>query len=303
MSLRNSIKSKGYELYCYLFANSIIGKYRRIKAKDHRVNLFDFNPELEKINRYNNSRYNLGDYLGFVVVEFMLEKRGLSLDSWVSKRKHMNSIGSNIFSGYQRTTIWGSGVHHVLSDGPNDGLRFLHRSLFRKLDVRAVRGPMTREILQKYGHKCPEVYGDPAILMPFIYQPKVTETNEILVIPQYKTENRFRTEHPELKMITMNTNDYKSVIDAIASSKKVITSSLHAVILADCYGVPSVLYRGLSKKVDFKYLDYYASTGRKDIHIADTFEEASTMEPLPLPDLSSLQKGLMESFPYDLWDK
>lgn len=298
MNLKNRIKVTGRELYCYLFANSIIGKYHQIKAKDHRVNLFDFNPELENKSRYNNNRYNLGDYLGFVVVEFMLEKRGKELDSWVSRRKHMNSIGSNIFSGYQRSTIWGSGVHHVLTKS----FRFLHRYPFRKLDVRAVRGPLTRDILLQYGHKCPEVYGDPAILMPFIYQPKVTETNEILVIPQYRTENIFRTDHPELKMISMNTNDYKSVIDAIASSNKVITSSLHAVILADCYGVPSVLYRGLSKKVDFKYLDYYASTGRYDIHIADTFEEACTMEPLPLPDLSSLQKGIMESFPYDLWE-
>ena len=302
MSIIFRLKRLRHELYCYFFSNRIIGRYPQIKAKSNRVNLFDFHPELLTHTRYNNSRYNLGDYLGFVVVEYMLNKKGLSLDSKVSKRKHMNSVGSNIFSGYQNSTIWGSGVHHAPYKYDNR-IMFLNRSLFRRLDVRAVRGPLSREILLKYGHKCPEVYGDPAILMPFIYKPHVKEMNDILVIPQYRTEKEFRIGHPGLKMISMNTSDYATVIDAIASSKKVITSSLHAVILADAYGVPSVLYRGLHKKVDFKYLDYYASTGRNDIHIANTFEEACIMEPLPLPDLSSLQKGLMESFPYDLWEK
>lgn len=211
----------------------------------------------------------------------------------------MNSVGSNIFSSYQRTTIWGSGVHNK----PDFVVKLLHRPPFLKLDIRAVRGPLSRKVLLEYGHKCPEVYGDPAILMPFIYQPNVEKTNDVLVIPQYLTERKFRKEHPDLKIITMNTKDYKMVIDAIVSSDKVITSSLHAIILADAYGIPSVLYRGLNKRVDFKYLDYYQSTGRYDIHMADTFEEACQMDPLPLPDLSSLQRGIMDAFPYDLWEK
>lgn len=101
----------------------------------------------------------------------------------------------------------------------------------------------------------------------------------------------------------MNTNDYKSVIDQIVQSKLIISSSLHGVILADAYGVPSVWYRGLGKDIDFKYLDYYASTGRKPETIPTTVEEAMNTEPLPLPDLKPLQEGLLKSFPYDLWDK
>jgi pyruvyltransferase len=58
----------------------------------------------------------------------------------------------------------------------------------------------------------------------------------------------------------------------------------------------------LDKVKDFKYLDYYYSTGRKDIKIAESFEEALNMEPLKLPDLKPLQEGLMKSFPYDLWE-
>lgn len=294
---RNYFKLVCRQLYCYFFANRIIGKYPQVKAKGHRVNLFDYRPDLERRDCYNHSRYNVGDYLGFVVAEFMLEKKGLTLDSWVPKRKHMNSVGATIFSSYQTTTIWGTGVHHATGIF----LKQLHYYPLRRLDIRAVRGPLSREVLLKMGHKCPEVYGDPAVLMPLIYQPYVEKTDEILVISQLQKERKFREEHPNLNMISMNTDDYKAVIDAIASSKKVISSSLHGIILAEAYGVPAVFFRGLAKNVDFKYHDYYTSTGRYDVHLADTFEEACQMEPLPLPDHKPLQEALMASFPYDLW--
>lgn len=289
-------------IYTYIIADKIVAHYPNIKAKDHRVNLFDYHPELEKLNRYNNSRWNLGDYLGFVVTSYMLEKKGLSLDTWVKKRKHFSCIGSNVFSSFQHSTIWGAGILMLPTLRPYRLISFLYRYPFSKFDFRAVRGPLTREVVIKYGHQCPEVYGDPAILMPFIYQPKVEIKHDLLVIPQYVTEEDFRQNHPELFVVSMNTNDYKSVIDAIASSKKVITSSLHGIILAESYGVPAVFFRGLGKQIDFKYLDYYYSTNRHNIRIADTFEEALKMEPLQLPNLKPLQEELIKTFPYDLWE-
>lgn len=286
------------QLYCYFFANRIIAKYPQIKAKEHRVNLFDYRPDIVGCDCYNNSRYNLGEYLGFVVTEFMLEKKGLSLDSWVPRRKHMISVGATIFSAYQTTTIWGSGIHHA------EGifLKQLQYYPLRRLDIRAVRGPLTRQLLLKFGHKCPEVYGDPAVLMPLIYHPHVKKTNEILVIPQLQSERKFRAEHPDLNIVSMNTNDYKTVIEAIVASRIVIASSLHGIILAESYGVPAVMFRGLPKNADFKYFDYYASTGRYNVHMADTFEEACKLEPQPLPDLKPLQEAVMAAFPYDLWN-
>lgn len=291
------VKKILHHLYCYFFADWMIAQYPRVRAHNHRVNLYDYHPEFKDYKRFNNSRYNLGDSLGIVITQWMLKKRGLSIDSWVKKRKHFNCVGSNVFASYQNATIWGAGVHY------DRKYLFLLRYPFCRFDFRAVRGPLSRKKILEYGHKCPEVYGDPAILMPLIYNPKLEVVHELLVIPQFISEVDFRSKHPELYMVSMNTNDYKEVINAIVSSKKVITSSLHGIILADSYGVPSVFFRGLPPKADFKYLDYYYSTGRRNIKIADSFEEALKMEPLPLPDLKPLQEGLLRTFPYDLWEE
>ena len=296
--LYNKIKDAWWLFRIYFFADRIVAHYPELKAEEHRVNLFDYHPELEKLSRFNDLRWNLGDSLGFVITQYMLSQKDLSIDMEVKKRKHFNCVGSNVFSSFQHATVWGGGA---LCDPASKKHHFLFRYPFSKLDFRAVRGPLTRNLVMKYGHKCPEVYGDPAILMPLIYQPHIEIQHDVLVIPQYVTEVEFRENHPDLFVVSMNTDDYQYVIDAIASSKKVISSSLHGIILAEAYGVPAVFFRGLKNKIDFKYLDYYYSTNRYDVKIADSFEEASSMEPLPLPDLKPLQEGLINTFPYDLW--
>jgi pyruvyltransferase len=54
--------------------------------------------------------------------------------------------------------IWGSGVRE-----PDNPLPAIPRK------VLAVRGPLTRKYLISQGVECPEIYGDPALLLPKIY--------------------------------------------------------------------------------------------------------------------------------------
>lgn len=286
------------ELPYIIHANSINARYLDIPAKKNRVNIFQYHPERFGYNLCQNAPCNLGDSLGEVIIQFLLQKEGLSLDSPVNGTKHLYCVGTNIHGAYQSATIWGSGIYPPRSRVE----AMLQKISRRKLDVRAVRGPLTKKQLEKYGHKCPAVYGDPAILMPMIYNSRKEKKYEYLVIPQFIDENKFRMNHPNEPMVSMNTDDYKFVIDEIVSSKIVYTSSLHGIILAEAYGVPAVFFRSLPKYKDFKYLDYYFSTGRRDVKIAGSFEEALRMKPLPLPDLSGLRQGLLNTFPYDLWE-
>ena len=86
------------------------------------------------------------------------------------------------------------------------------------------------------------------------------------------------------------------------SSKKVISSSLHGIILAESYGVPAVfLNEGLNDEL-FKFYDWYYSTNRNDIVIATNIKEALSLEPMKLPDLDDMRRTIIEAFPYDLWE-
>ena len=170
MTIDMIIKKVLNETKSIINADDIILYFPNVKAKDHRVNLhvsdMKQNGHIPADDETRNP-YNLGDYLGLVVVNWMLERKGLSLDDYVEQKKHLLTIGSGAVKSYQNMTIWGSGVERQL---PQRFRRWFQKSWFRKLDIRAVRGPLSRNYLMKLGHKCPEVYGDPAILMPLMKQ-------------------------------------------------------------------------------------------------------------------------------------
>lgn len=164
-----NIKKAINEARCIIDRDNIILYFPNVKTKDHRVNLhvsdMKQNGDIPADDDTRNS-YNLGDYLGVIIVNWMLKKRELSLDDYVERKKHLITVGSGAIKSYQNMTVWGSGVMREIYVPMK---RFFQKSWLRKLDIRAVRGPMSRDYLMKLGHKCPEVYGDPAILMPLIY--------------------------------------------------------------------------------------------------------------------------------------
>lgn len=164
-----NIKKAISEAKSIINADNIILYFPNVKAKEHRVNLHVSDMKQKgDVDASDETRdaYNLGDYFGVIVVNWMLQRKGLSLDDYVENKKHLLTVGSGAVKSYQNMTVWGSGVEREL---PQRFRRFFQRSWYRKLDIRAVRGPKSREYLMRLGHKVPEVYGDPAILMPLIY--------------------------------------------------------------------------------------------------------------------------------------
>ena len=236
--------------------------------------------------RIPGQKQNVGDMLSVVVTDYMRSQLGLTEKA--GKKSHLYTIGSIIDGGYQDAVVWGSGL--LRGDK-----RYWWRCL-RKLDVRCVRGPQTRKTLLDNGYACPEVYGDPAILMPLIYPAKKSEkTYPCLVIPHYS----FTTE--AVYILSPMTADWRMFVDQILKAELVVSSSLHGIILAEAYGIPAILLNDHDMNL-FKYKDYYYSTGRYEFPVARTVEEAMTMTPAALPDLKSLQQGLINSFPKDLWN-
>lgn len=153
------------------------------------------------------------------------------------------------------------------------------------------------------GIECPEIYGDPAILMPLFYQPQVVKKRKYVIVPHY---NEWQKYHKDDNYLSTFTRDYKAFIDSICSAEVVVSSSLHGIILAEAYGIPAIMIENSSGNGNiFKYKDYYFSTGREKFIIAKTLEEALN-SPHNEPDrkhFAQMQNRLLEVFPVDLWDE
>lgn len=259
-----------------------------------------------KINQVNLEwvpNGNLGDELAPVIYSWMLERRNIKKDTKINHSVHLMTVGSMVGSWNFDAVIWGSGVHVFSNMNRIYSLRRM-----QNLDVRAVRGPITRNALRACGHECPEVYGDPVVLMPLIYTPdKVEKKYKTSFVLHYHADSQWRQEleqYIDLHSLEIGTDDYKYYIREMVSSEKIISSSLHGIILAEAYGIPAVFLNtgGYVDEALMKYYDWYYSTGRYSVKIARSLEEAFLMEPMPIPDLDKMQEGLLNSFPYDLWE-
>ncbi len=237
---------------------------------------------------------NFGDYLSLKIVERIVDSPvRYYRKKPKSREQKLLALGSIFYFAYDGDVIWGSGIN-----GKTLQKKYYE---FTHLDVRAVRGPLTRQFLQEnFKIDCPEVYGDPALLFPYLFpefRPKVSPTYEYIIIPHYKETALFpKTEYPN---VIYPTDPWYEVVEKILDSKFVISGSLHGVILAEAYGIPARYLRFTEREPMFKYQDYYSGTGRPNFRYATSIEEALEMGG-ESPFVCDLQK-LYESFPFDLW--
>lgn len=125
------------------------------------------------VNSWMNQRWNkikpnnIGDDINYHLIKALSGKPVVNLRSIYHKRiKIINylCIGSVVdWMTNSDTIIWGGGAMY----GKERAMKF------RPLKVCAVRGPLTRDYLLSQGVSCPEIYGDPALLLPLIYKSKV----------------------------------------------------------------------------------------------------------------------------------
>lgn len=230
---------------------------------------------------------NFGDDLSRVIVERILA-RSVRFKSLNSNEKLLIAAGSILHFARNGDVIWGSGFR----ENPLSENRFSH------LDVRAVRGPRTREFLLKMGIDCPEVYGDPAVLMGYLF-PEFKKEDPIydyIIIPNVSEISCFAN----YKNIVLPTLPWNEIVKKMMQSRLVISSSLHGIIVAESFGVPARLLKMTWIEPLLKYQDYYESTGRPNFHYATSVQEALQMggeEPSRI-DINPL----IESFPWDYFE-
>lgn len=245
----------------YVFDKNFFVPIKKIVLIEKLVNssLIIFNNQY-RVGRWYNSKENWGDGINPVLVQDLYGKKMIHSNTVYNffKLPVYSCVGSiiNVFPKNKKIIIWGSGVAN-----PDLPLKFIPK------DVRAVRGPLTLDYLKKNGVNCNPVFGDPVLLLKRIYNP----TNAIKKY-KYGIICHYEDITPELEKGIVNdetilkiniiqdlTNPYL-IIDQILSCEKIVSSSLHGLILADLYEVPnSWIFIKNFEKSTFKFFDYYQS--------------------------------------------
>lgn len=244
-----------------------------------------WNPERTDAGGRTSPVSNFGDLLGPMLVQRVVETESIRFAPSESRR--LLSVGSVMHFASPGDAVWGTGVNGKIGT----------QALPPSLDVRAVRGPLTRAVLTARGIHTPQVFGDPALLLPHLWPELELTTrpkrHQLIVVPNLNEATRFPVE-----LVRSPIGDPWAIIDDLAASEFVTGTSLHALVVADALGIPS---RPVVPENEnpFKYVDYYAGTGRSRITFARTIQEAIELGPVPLPSFDP--ERLLAAFPFDLW--
>lgn len=206
---------------------------------------------------------NWGDDINYWFLNEIAEEKIVSYD-WSLRTKllhkpYVMGIGSILtMFDIDNSIVWGSGILHE------------ERAFIGKpKEVRAVRGPLTRQKLLEQGIDCPEVYGDPALLLPMYYQPQVQKKYKLGVIQQYSSINNplldgIRYDADVLIIDIAHYDHWLDFVDQICQCETIISSSLHGLIISEAYQIPNVwtYIKGDNPESLFKYHDFFLSLGQ-----------------------------------------
>lgn len=233
--------------------------------------------------------HNFGDDINF---SFLKELTGKQHKKYNKNDKKINYsfIGSILFDEYidDFTEIWGSGFlyEHNLKNKPHK--------------VYAVRGPKTRDYLLNLNIDCPEIYGDPALLIPYYYQPYVMKKYKLGIIPHHshiKSDilNKFKDNEDILIIDFTKYNDWKDIIKEILECEFIVSESLHGLIISEAYRIPNI-WISIGKNIgqNFKFEDFFLSI-HKPLYDSYLVTEETTED-----DLFKLKDNYDSTFDIDL---
>ncbi|MFD4957920.1 polysaccharide pyruvyl transferase family protein [Microbacterium sp. NPDC058389] len=267
------------------------------------VEVIHWNPRRNRIPVLRRYRVgprvgNFGDLIGPLVVAAIRRREAIGAGG---DGRRLLAVGSILHLARDGDVIWGTGVNGKIAVSQ-------HR--FTTLDVRAVRGPLTRAWLRdEKGIDAPAVYGDPALLLklvrPDLFADDPGPRRPLTIVPNLNDHARMSAHAATIDP----RRPVHEVVRAIRASEVVVASSLHGILVAELAGVPVVplASRGdgpLGPEPLFKYEDYFSGTGRPLPEFAPDLETAiEQAAAAPAPDLhvAPIADRLMAAFPRDVW--
>ena len=224
-----------------------------------------------------------------------LKKFYLHRNNYTQLKNTMSGLGSIMHLLPQNCNVWGTGVHP----------RFTRTDIaFKNLNLFAVRGPRTYDFFNKHYNVSSEIiFGDPALLFPRLFSEHMNpveiqyETTLILHHSDYGYEHDLKIKN--LKVVRCS-EKLDNVIDIIKKSNRIISSSLHGIILGEMLNKKTIwleLPNSKKTQTDFKYYDYYESTNRYNLVPARSLESALEITvDKPTFDDSKLYESFFECY-------
>lgn len=243
---------------------------------------------------------NFGDWIGpYLYIHITGREPWFDLPGSYSLNTIFMAAGSIMKLARENCIVWGSGM-------------LTRNTTFPKpAKITAVRGPYTRERCMEMKYDCPEIYGDPGILLPHFYKSKSLSKNfDLGIIPHFRDYNYVKDDETISAYDNITVIDVRypieQVIDQIVACKCIVSSSLHGLIVANAYHIPAgwVSFGKRMSGDGVKFLDHYAAFGHIKVECLEDAlqykvpELIHWAESAPIVDVEQLSEKLLAACPF-----
>ena len=284
-----------------------------------------------QITLYHSSFRNFGDALSSFLVEYLSGKATTRKEFDTAEMSAVGSVLGKFFLVSCRENVneaplkvWGTGM---LDDRAPEG----NVCKKRGLEVLAVRGKETLGYLRKYGYVSKSLtpaMGDPGLFYPDMIAGCRAKKKiyDLALVPHHMDIAAGRLLSEKLlsygisvRFVDVTTCDPSLCVLEIASSRKVLSSSLHGLVVADALGIPNrrLLFDGYEQDMarqygqsNFKFRDYYSAFDldmpepltecMADRAGADVLALINNDDCVPCEKVDECRRALIDAFPYQI---
>lgn len=281
---------------------------------------------------------NLGDALSPIIVSALsgLPIVHRNFESWKPRLACVGTIGHGFKNGVVH--FWGTGIDP--RKNPIDpSLGPYRKPPKTAFHVHALRGPFTARTFRNQDIEVPEVYGDPVWFLPALIKPaaekryelgvvvhlsELTELSDTAVVKEtlvrYKLPPSLSdTVHIITTLTQPNFPALEQKVQEITACKRIVSTSLHGLVIAETYGIPCMLFRSLGdgaalakldedkERVDLRVRDFYSGAGVKQLFVygqrrshSTNWEEVMAAIDTHWKPLEWLPEPFLEAFPLPL---
>lgn len=235
--------------YAYnTFGNRFLKKY----LKDIYISVDNVKLEFY----YYHKTPNFGDLLMPYILKKINKNSSYQFNFHENNDAKILGIGSIMRLANKKTIVCGSGIRDK-----NQHVNYTN-ALF-------VRGPHTRNVLLNKDVYTPPIYGDCGLLLPDFYKPKTKKIYNLGIIPHYvdyqKVVNLYG-HNKSILIIDVTKTNIETTIKEILSCNRILSSSLHGLIISDAYNIPNkwIIFSNNINGDNVKFYDYFLSVSRVD---------------------------------------